>query len=85
MDLLEQIKENNLSEEQINQLSERMKINQINYPEWRLGQLIFNSLYEVKPKLANMIRGTFYDSYHADYKKCLNLLILFTNPEEYKE
>jgi hypothetical protein len=89
MTLLEQIKADKLNDKQIGQLADRMRINQINYPEWRLGQLLFNSLYEVKPRLANLIRGTRYDPYYwsmlRDKKEVLNLTILLTNPDKYEE
>jgi hypothetical protein len=85
MNLLEQIKNNNLSKKEIVKFSERIKINQEKYPNWRLGQCFFNSLYEIKPELANILRGTSYDPFHMDYKKALNILTLLTNSDEYKE
>lgn len=36
-------------------------------PEWsRLGQWAFNTLHEVKPVLANEIRGTKFDPFYQD-------------------
>lgn len=85
MELLEEIKANKLSPNQIKELADRMRINGINYPEWRLGQLIFNSIFEVKPKLANLIRATIYDPYYVmNEDKALDLMILFTKPQNYK-
>jgi len=35
-----------------------------NHPEWRYGQVLFNVLYEMKPKIANEIRGTNSDPFY---------------------
>jgi hypothetical protein len=32
----------------------------------RMGQALFNALYDIKPKLANKIRGTFADPHYLD-------------------
>jgi hypothetical protein len=36
------------------------------YPEWRVGQSMFNSLCIVCPVTADKIRGTVYDPYACD-------------------
>lgn len=35
------------------------------HPEQRWGQAVFNTLATVRPDLADMIRGTSYDPFHA--------------------
>lgn len=35
-------------------------------PEWRIGQALFNALYNLNPRLADEIRGTDCDPFHND-------------------
>ena len=35
-------------------------------PKWRLGQAVFNTLHELRPRLANQIRGTNLDPFNND-------------------
>lgn len=39
------------------------------YPRQREGQQMFNSLHTYAPWLANEIRATSLDPYHADYRE----------------
>jgi len=34
--------------------------------EWRFGQTVFNALYQVRPDLADQIRGTGIDPFYRD-------------------
>ena len=43
--------------------------NRVKYPEWRYGQNLFNSLFELDPDLANSIRGTSLDPFYIDDSK----------------
>jgi len=36
------------------------------YPEWRKGQALFNTLYEIRPDLANEVQGTYFDPFRVD-------------------
>lgn len=36
------------------------------YPHYRRGQAYFNTLYDMKPELANSIRGGHYDPFYRD-------------------
>lgn len=36
------------------------------YREYRIGQTLFNTLYELRPELADNIRSTEYDPYYSD-------------------
>lgn len=40
--------------------------NQKEYPEWRYGQVLFNTLRNYNPELAEEIRDTEADPFHAD-------------------
>lgn len=35
-------------------------------PSWRLGQTLFNVLYDVRPGLAGLVRGTEFDPFYTD-------------------
>jgi len=35
-------------------------------PHWRYGQVLFNALYDINPKIANQVRGTASDPFHFD-------------------
>lgn len=34
------------------------------YPEWRYGQVLFNTLFKLYPDLSEQIRGTQYDPFY---------------------
>lgn len=53
----------NIQLENINNL---IKVNKSIYPNWREGELYFNSLYELYPRIADLIRGTEYDMFYVD-------------------
>ena len=36
------------------------------HPEWRWGQTLFNVLHDVRPDLANGVRGSDIDPFHRD-------------------
>lgn len=38
----------------------------IEHPEWRRGQTYFNVLHQMRPSLANKIRGTNLDPFYTD-------------------
>ena len=38
------------------------------YPSQRRGQATFNVLYEVRPDLSELIRGTVFDAFYQDSK-----------------
>lgn len=48
-----------------------LKINEfsVDYPNWRYGQIIFNSLAEIDLEFANSIRGTDQDPFHWKNKE----------------
>lgn len=37
-------------------------------PQWRAGQTAFNILVQVRPDIAEMLRGSDYDPFHQDYR-----------------
>lgn len=45
---------------------ERYLVNTREHPEWRPGQCCFNTLYAVRPMLADSIRGTDLDTFYTD-------------------
>ena len=51
---------------QITDLIEFSKEQIKTYPYLRLGQQLFNNLYDINPELANNIRGTKYDPFYND-------------------
>ncbi len=36
------------------------------FPDWRYGQALFNNLLDVRPNLAEQVRGTTLDPFHKD-------------------
>ena len=46
----------------------RVTERQADYPEWREGQTAFNVLHEMRPELANKIRGGTIDPFYRDDK-----------------
>lgn len=53
-----------LTKEQIGEVIKKSReLNKV-YPEWRIGQSFFNSLYIMYPEIADEIRGTKYDPFH---------------------
>jgi hypothetical protein len=40
--------------------------NQLDYPDWRSGQALFNSLHQLYPDIADKIRGTFCDPFYQN-------------------
>lgn len=44
-------------EEFINELTINVQQRNTKFPEWRLGQTYFNVLYELRPDIADKIRG----------------------------
>ena len=48
-------------------------------PEFRLGQWSFNKLYEIRPDIADEIRGTENDPFYRDEKlgKFLTAVVLY--------
>lgn len=36
------------------------------HPSWRAGQAFFNVLHEIRPDIANDIRGTAFDPFHRN-------------------
>jgi hypothetical protein len=46
---------------------------------WRVGQLYFNVLYDVKPDLANEARGALLDPFHRDDRLPLFLSFVAIN------
>lgn len=55
-----------LTSAQISQLDLLVRKNRIKYPEWRLGQNYYNSLFEISPEIAIEICGTENDCFHQD-------------------
>lgn len=55
-----------LTSAQIDQLNTLVLSNKKKYPDWRLGQNYFNSLYEIAPEIAKGITGTENDPFHHD-------------------
>jgi len=58
---------------------EAVIINQVKYMNWRLGQTAFNTLAQLRPDLAETIRGTEADPFYADnlpagYQRVANFL-----------
>ena len=51
------------------------------HEDWRIGQTMFNVLYEMFPVLANTIRGTSKDPFYNDDNVEEFLLWLFEQPE----
>lgn len=45
----------------------------VKYPQFRIGQSFFNSLYELHPQIADEVRATEYDPFYNDDKihKCI--------------
>jgi hypothetical protein len=46
---------------------EAVIINQVKYMNWRLGQTAFNTLADMRPDLAEHIRGSDSDPFYADH------------------
>lgn len=53
-----------LTKEQAEEVLEKSKEINKKYPEWRIGQSFFNTLYMMYPDVADDIRGTKYDTFH---------------------
>lgn len=65
-----------LTSTQIAQLDILVRQNKAKYPNWRLGQNYFNSLFQIAPEIANEVRGTENDCFHHDglIEKFLNAI-----------
>lgn len=59
----EQVK---MTKEQIDLILETAVYNKLTYPQWRQGQSVFNSAFELFPYEANQLRGTAHDCFYDD-------------------
>jgi hypothetical protein len=57
-----------LTTEQLNAFAEEVGRVKAANPSWRLGQTMFNVLYEHYPELANNIRGTEADPFYNNQR-----------------
>lgn len=49
----------------VDEFYERARANMVDRPQWRYGQSLFNTLLGIRPDLAEQIRGTEIDPFHA--------------------
>ena len=64
-----------LNLKQLGELLSEVEVCKRNFPEWREGQCLFNTLYDYYPDLAESLRGTNNDPfYDRNIKACINFI-----------
>ena len=68
--------ETKITKEEYETVLEAAKLARLQYPMWRWGQAVFNTMYELHPDFANELRGTKMDPFYIDENvdKIKNLL-----------
>lgn len=53
-----------LTKEQVEEVFRKSRENIERFPQWRIGQSFFNTLWDMHPDIANEINGTEYDPFY---------------------
>jgi hypothetical protein len=68
-----------LTKTQLEYILSKLETECTKHAELRRGQTFFNLLYQIAPKIANEVKGTEIDCYHADSKIELIIQAKFDN------